>query len=148
MLEKLEFGNAIINEELEDDLFYNKVATVHPGRLESIGFCTELSATSDSIKKLNLLLTFVLQSCPYLQQFILTAIEISARGGIYLDFTRNYHLQQIKLDTMHFSTNLESIGEMLMIKLCEVISYWNKRQNIHSLWLWLGMTLTMIWTYN
>lgn len=99
MLTNLEFRALIIQKETIDDVFYDKVSNIQiVEKLESVClFHFDVDLGDDSMKNFNLLLFFILQSCPNLKKIKLVANKIFARGGINVDFRQNSLLRHIEI---------------------------------------------------
>lgn len=89
----------IDNYEINGDLFSSKLTNINVGRLETVGLVDINIPKSDvSVKISNLILSFVLQSCPNLKNLVLNADQCLNPRGINLDFRRNRLLQHIQLN--------------------------------------------------
>lgn len=88
-----------MEKDIKDDLFYNKILNVQKGNLESVCFIYWTPALCISILKSNSLFAFILQSCPNLKKFEISAPDdINASGSIYLDFRDNIFLRRARID--------------------------------------------------
>lgn len=112
-LKSLEFDDVMINGDTSLDMFHNKLSTIRVGGLELI--CSSINSVSEatsnfSINKLDLLLSFVLRSCPNFKIFKFTSYLIRARGVVSMDFGENSFLQHINLtmaDCQYFTYHHE-----------------------------------------
>lgn len=102
-LKILDFGTLVIQKEETDDLFYNKVSNIQKvGGLESLSLTQfDVATGDDSMKKLNLLLSFMLRFCPNLKKIKPLVHSILARGGMNLDFRGNPLLQDIDIKMLN-----------------------------------------------
>lgn len=100
MLESLKFKQMAIDEWMNDELFYSKLSNIYIGRLEQI--CLQEFDIHDSddasMNEFNMIVKFILRSCPNLKNIVLNADEIYARGEMNLDFRENLFLYHIKLN--------------------------------------------------
>lgn len=111
-LEKLGFGTlAMIDgadlfhtaEEVQqhETLFYSKISNIQPCRIKSMKFTVSLDINGgqDVFKKSNRLFDFIFLSCPMLERFDseVEDEDFCAFGAINLDFRRQLHLKQVKI---------------------------------------------------
>lgn len=94
------FGALMVKKVTFDEIFYSKVLDIQVSRsLKLVRFGRVIiEEDGQSMKKLDLVLSFVLQSCPYLKKFKLIGAKTNARGVLKLDFRENHLLQHINLD--------------------------------------------------